>query len=81
MTDRRPDYKKKIFYGVEYIAPFPVSALPDMPTYRVAHAIHVVSAILLAALIVLHVAGALVHAALWRDRTLVQMWWKRRPVA
>ena len=80
MTDRRPDYKKRSYTAREYIAPFPVSPLPDMPTYRVAHAIHVVS-ILLAALIVLRVAGALFHAALRRDRTLVHMWWKRGPVA
>ena len=56
--------------------PYPL--LPDLPTYRVAHVIHVVSAILLSSLIALHVGAALIHALLWRDRTLVRMWRKRR---
>jgi cytochrome b561 len=44
--------------------------------YRVAHAIHLASAIALAALIAVHVAAALIHALLWRDRTLVRMLWR-----
>jgi cytochrome b561 len=35
----------------------------------------VASAILLAALVVLHVAAAL--PLVWRDRSLARMWWKR----
>ena len=52
--------------------PYPLA--PALPTYRLAHAIHVASALALASLIVLHVAAALVHALLWRDRTLARMW-------
>jgi cytochrome b561 len=52
--------------------PYPLA--PDLPIYRAAHAIHVASAILLALLIALHVAAALIHALVWRDRTLVRMW-------
>ncbi len=59
--------------------PYPLS--PDLTTYRVAHAIHVVSAIFLASLVVLHIAAAIIHAVLWQDRTLVRMWWRRSPPA
>jgi cytochrome b561 len=51
--------------------PYPLS--PDLTTYRIAHTIHVVSAIFLALLIVLHVAAAIIHAFVWRDRTLARM--------
>jgi cytochrome b561 len=54
--------------------PYPLP--PALPTYQFAHAIHVASAIVLASLVTLHVAAALVHALLWRDRTLVRMWRK-----
>jgi cytochrome b561 len=37
------------------------------------HAVHVAAAILLAGLVVLHVAAALVHAWYWRDRTMRRM--------
>ena len=47
--------------------PYPLA--PDLQTYRVAHAVHVAAAILLAILIVLHVAAALVHARWWRVKT------------
>jgi len=47
---------------------------PDLPTFRFAHAVHVAAAIALASLIGLHVAAALVHALVWRDRTLARMW-------
>ena len=50
---------------------------PDLPTYRLAHAVHVAAAVLLAALIVLHGAAALAHALIWRDRTLARIWSKR----
>ena len=56
----------------------PYPSLPDLPTYRVAHVIHLVSAILLSSLIALHVGAALIYTLLWRDRTLVRMWRKRR---
>jgi cytochrome b561 len=46
---------------------------PNLGTYRLVHAAHVGLAVLLAFLIVLHVAAAIVHAFLWRDRTLVRM--------
>jgi cytochrome b561 len=55
--------------------PYPLS--PDLATYRIAHTIHVVSAIFLALLIVLHVATANIHAFVWRDRTLARMWSRR----
>jgi cytochrome b561 len=55
--------------------PYPLS--PDLTTYRIAHTIHVVSAIFLALLIVLHVAAANIHAFVWRDRTLARMWSRR----
>ena len=55
--------------------PYPLP--PDLPTYRLAHAIHVVSAVALASLIALHVGAAAVHALFWRDRILARMW--RRP--
>ena len=59
--------------------PYPLS--PDLTTYRIAHTIHVVSAIFLASLVVLHVAAAIIHAFLWQDRTLARVWWRRSPVA
>jgi len=52
--------------------PYPLA--PALPTYRIARAIHVTSAIALASLIALHAAAALVHALMWRDRTLARMW-------
>ena len=51
--------------------PYPLG--PDLSAFRFFHAVHVVAAILLAALVVLHVAAALVHALCWRDRTLRRM--------
>jgi polyisoprenoid-binding protein YceI len=52
--------------------PYPLA--PALPTYQFAHAVHVASGIALASLIALHFAAALVHALLWRDRTLARMW-------
>jgi cytochrome b561 len=57
--------------------PYPLA--PDLDAYRLAHAAHVALAIALAALIVLHIAAAIVHAFFWRDQTLSRMWRKRRP--
>jgi cytochrome b561 len=51
--------------------PYPLA--PDLPTFRLFHAVHVVAAILLAGLVVLHVAAALAHAFYWRDRTMRRM--------
>ena len=51
--------------------PYPLA--PDLSAFRFFHAVHVVAAILLAGLIVLHVAAALVHAFCWRDRTMRRM--------
>jgi cytochrome b561 len=51
--------------------PYPLG--PDLPVFRFFHAVHVVAAILLAGLVVLHVAAALVHALCWRDRTMRRM--------
>ena len=59
-----------------FALPYPLT--PDLPTYRLAHAVHVASAVLLAALIVLHVAAAVVHVLFWRDRTLKRMLWEQR---
>jgi cytochrome b561 len=57
--------------------PYPLG--PDLPAFRFFHAVHVMAAILLAALVVLHVAAALVHALYWRDRTLRRMGgWQER---
>jgi cytochrome b561 len=56
--------------------PYPL--MPDLPTYRLIHAIHVSAAVLLAALIVLHIGAAFAHALFWRDRTVKRMLWERR---
>jgi len=52
--------------------PYPLA--PNLATYRLAHTAHVWLAILLASFMALHVAAALVHAFIWRDRTLARMW-------
>jgi cytochrome b561 len=64
-----------VVFGL-FVLPYPLP--PDLPTYGVAHALHVALAILLAALIVQHIAAAVVHALIWRDRTLARMWWQRK---
>jgi cytochrome b561 len=56
--------------------PYPLA--PALPAYRLAHVIHVASAITLALLIALHLAAALLHALVWRDRTLARMWREQR---
>jgi cytochrome b561 len=52
--------------------PYPLA--PDIARFRLAHGAHVVLAVTLAALGVFHVAAALVHAWVWRDRTLRRIW-------
>jgi cytochrome b561 len=47
---------------------------PDLTIYRFAHATHVALAVVLAALIAVHVAAAMVHALAWRDRTFKRVW-------
>ena len=51
--------------------PYPLA--PDLAIFRLSRAVHVAAAILLAGLVVLHVAAALVHALCWRDRTMRRM--------
>jgi cytochrome b561 len=51
--------------------PYPLG--PDLAIFRLSQAVHVAAAILLAGLVVLHVAAALVHALYWRDRTMRRM--------
>jgi cytochrome b561 len=48
--------------------PYPLA--PDLPTYRLAHAVHVTAAIALALLVVLHSAAALAHA--WKGRRRIR---------
>lgn len=59
-----------------FALPYPLT--PDLPKYQLAHVVHVASAVLLAALIILHVTAALAHTLRWRDRTLKRMLWERR---
>ncbi len=59
-----------------FVLPYPLAA--NLAIYRLAHTVHVGVAITLAALITLHVAAALVHVLVWRDRTLARMWGKPR---
>jgi len=76
MTTTTPVRVPTIVFG-PFTLPYPLA--PDLALYRVARAIHLTAAIVLAALVVLHVAAAITHALVWRDRTLVRMWWQRRP--
>ncbi len=52
--------------------PYPLA--PDIARFRLAHAAHIALAVALTALVILHLAAALVHAWVWRDRTLARMW-------
>jgi cytochrome b561 len=74
MATTTPVRVPTVVFGL-FALPYPFA--PDLPTYRLAHAVHVAAAVLLAALIVLHVAAALAHALIWRDRTLARMCSKR----
>jgi cytochrome b561 len=58
-----------------FALPYPLA--PDLAIYRFAHALHVAAAVVLAALVALHVAAALTHALWWRDRILTRMWVRR----
>jgi cytochrome b561 len=71
MATTTPIRVPTIVFGL-FTLPYPLQ--PDLPAYKLAHAVHVVAAIVLAALTVLHVAAALVHALWWRDGILVRMW-------
>jgi cytochrome b561 len=52
--------------------PYPLA--PDMLRFRLAHGAHIFLAGVLAALVVIHVTAAFVHALVGRDRTLRRMW-------
>lgn len=56
----------------------PYALAPDLLISSLAQAVHVMAAVSLGVLIILHIAAALVHALWWRDRTMVRMWWKIR---
>ncbi len=71
MTTTTPIRVPTIVFGL-FELPYPLA--PDLPTYTLAHAVHVTAAIALVALIGLHVAAALVHALWWRDATMERMW-------
>jgi cytochrome b561 len=74
MTTTTPVRVPTFVFGLVEL-PYPL--LPDLTTYRIAHTLHVVSAIFLASLIILHVAAAIIHAFVWQDRTLARMWSRR----
>ena len=73
MTTTTPVRVPTVVFGL-FELPYPLA--PDLPTYRLARTIHVASALALAALVVLHVVAALVHARVWRDTTVERMWRK-----
>ena len=75
MATTTPVRLPTIVFGL-FALPYPLA--PDLAIYGLARATHVALAMLLAALIVLHVAGALMHALVWRDQTLARMW--RKPM-
>jgi cytochrome b561 len=70
MTTTTPVRVPIIVFGLAQL-PYPLA--PNVPVYRLAHAVHVALAIALAALIAIHVAAALIHALLWRDRILARI--------
>jgi cytochrome b561 len=71
MVTTTPVRVPTVVFGL-FTLPYPLA--PDLTIYRFAHAAHVALAIILAVLIAIHVAAAMVHALLWRDRTLARMW-------
>ncbi len=71
MVTTTPVRVPTVVFGL-FELPYPLA--PDLATYRLAHAAHVVLAVLLTTLIFIHVAAALVHALIWRDRTFARMW-------
>jgi len=73
MTTTTPVRVPTIVFGLARL-PYPLA--PNVPAYQLAHAIHVASAIAIAALIAVHIAAALIHTLLWRDRTLARILWQ-----
>jgi cytochrome b561 len=73
MTTTTPVRVPTVVFGLVQL-PYPLA--PNVPAYQLAHAIHVASAIAIVALIAVHVAAALIHTLLWRDRTLARILWQ-----
>jgi cytochrome b561 len=71
MVTSTPVRVPTVVFGL-FELPYPLA--PDIARFHLAHAAHIVLAVALTALVVLHVAAALVHAWVWRDRTLARMW-------
>ena len=71
MTTTTPIRVPTAVFGL-FELPYPLA--PDLPTYQLAHAVHVATAITLGMLIALHVGAALLHALWWRDGTMLRMW-------
>jgi cytochrome b561 len=71
MATTTPVRVPTIVFGL-FRLPYPLA--PDLAIYRFAHAMHVAAAVALAALVVLHIAAALVHGLWWRDGILMRMW-------
>jgi cytochrome b561 len=71
MVTTTPVRVPTVVFGL-FALPYPLA--PDLTIYLFAHAAHVTLAILLAGLIAIHVAAAMVHTMVWRDRTLARMW-------
>ena len=71
MVTSTPVRVPTVVFGL-FELPYPL--VPDIGRFRLAHTAHIVLAVTLAALVVLHVAAALAHAWVWRDRTLTRMW-------
>ena len=71
MVTTTPVRVPTVVFG-QFTLPYPLA--PGLTIYQFAHAAHVTLAILLAALIAIHAAAAMVHALVWRDRTLARMW-------
>jgi cytochrome b561 len=75
MATTTPIRVPTVVFGL-FTLPYPLQ--PDLPAYKLAHAVHVMAAVVLAMLVVLHVAAALLHALWWRDGVLLRMSWKPR---
>jgi cytochrome b561 len=75
MATTTPIRVPTVVFGL-FTLPYPWQ--PDMSTYKFVHAVHVIAAIVLAMLVVLHVVAALFHALWWRDGILLRMWRKPR---
>jgi cytochrome b561 len=75
MVTSTPVRVPTVVFGL-FELPYPLVA--DITRFRLAHTAHIVLAVTVAALVVLHVAAALAHAWVWRDRTLARMWLRAR---